>query len=389
MKGVDLLLYRLQLELFNYENSVQRTIHLSKDTSFKQLHYIIQTLFDWAGIFPHAFMIYAPQENQIIADKNIVSHPVYSVYQDWTILGERDQTIGQWLHKEGDSLIYEYSRSRASKWLISINLLGQVEPQADRLYPYCESASRVAPIDSLKLPLKARLEGLDYDLDDDLSDTMNQFLLAEDTVISCTEVDQENFYKKEVAKLVKDFMEAMPWLDISENQIFVIRDPETDEKLFCSINGADGQEPGMGIFIGEDSFIKVHKSSYAYFEEQDQDQAVESLQGFHGLGILIFSKDSIMINNPKLTPYPSYFEELDDLPEVFSLKNDSAIPEMQSVEEMRLMVLVLKQTLEIHHLVKQGLHLPAIRRSSNILERIYSPNYRQFINNELRLLLFK
>ena len=52
------MIYELKVELFGGEFPVTRILHVNSEINFKQLHYIIQTAFDWSGLRPHIFLVH-------------------------------------------------------------------------------------------------------------------------------------------------------------------------------------------------------------------------------------------------------------------------------------------------------------------------------------------
>lgn len=422
------MIYELKIELFNVDTPPYRYVQVQSDISFKQLHFIIQVLFNWSGVQSHAFIQHKPEKSKVIGKKRLRNHPGFSYLKDWSIFEEKEEKLDDWMTDAHDTMVYEYYEYESENWLHNIELVGiyknendfnnkelsyeensNLPPFDERIFPLCTNARYLSPFESFvtrmknlkKSPTPSAIEF------DEMDDFFNDELLFEDfltkkmrekiPIISAPYIHQSMYYYDKMLETAQRYYYARPWEGIDESQIFVIRDPETEKQLFISINGADGKAPGINVFVGEKSFVNIYQSSMYYEMTESAQDTLAKLKKFHGLGLLLYgdisSQDvNYFFNGPADDRYNLENEDLtDDFfryidPYFFSIsQQNNGYPSSLSIEEMRWMILALEETLEVYEQIQKGLDLPKVWESNALLERAYSDRYKQFINQEIRI----
>lgn len=382
------MIYELNIELFSGDQPVMRRLLVEDQTSFKQLHFIIQSSFDWSGLRPHIFLLHSSRETIAFSDRKDLNQPSLDFFKQWTILDEAKQYLSTWLKEEGDSFIYEYYQNSRFRRYLLVELAAVHEPEEGMIYPHCIEAEYLSP----KECYQTRDNRFDYSYTSDniynLPAKINDFLLQEDVIISKPAIGAKDFYRDRLLKLAYQFFNKEAWRWISEDQIFSVVDYHSDMKLFLAVNGADGKEPGLSIFVGDPSFIAIQ---HAALEAQDT-LPPQNLADFYGLGLLFKNANQLQasyrFDHPTLADIlPAYSQDnYETYPYFFSIKEDASTSLNLSTKEMQWFILCLEQGLEVLALVKQGLELPSIRHSDSLLARQYSKIDQTFVNEEIRMI---
>lgn len=422
------MIYELKIELFNVDTPPYRYIQLQSDTSFKQLHFIIQVLFNWSGVHSHAFLYHEPEQSQAIGKSRLKNHPGFSYLKDWPLHEEKDEILEDWLVNIHDTMVYEYYEYKDENWLHNIELVGIYKtedeynnaqefnatksetPRLDQMsFPICTKARYLPPFESFVKRLKVlkRESASSLTESDKANAFFNDELLLEEflteklrekvPIISAPYTHQTMYYYHKLLDVTKRYYYKRPWEAINESQIFVVTDPETEKQLFISINGADGKAPGINVFVGDESFANIYQSSLYYEVTESAQGTLEQLSQFHGLGLLLYgdmsSQDVNYFSHHSKRDNNSLSDEesLDEAfryiePYFFSIsKQNNNYPSPLSIEEMRWMILAIEETLKVYEQTQKGLDLPSILESNAILERAYSDRYGHFINQEIRI----
>lgn len=386
------MIYELKIELFGGKVPVTRILHVNSETSFKQLHYVIQTAFDWSGLRPHIFLLHEKDKVQAFIKLEEINQPALEYFREWHLFEEKNHQIATFLNEIGDSMVYEYYQNYQKRRYHMIELVNITEPEPGRIYPYCAGAEYLSPKEAYPSRISTIRPSLNSNNVCSLTEQINQLLLEEAIIISEPLVDKNDYYQKKLQKTAIDFLYQRSWKILAEDQIFSVIDHDTGIQLFCSVSGSDRDDPGLSIFVGGTSFIELQNSSKFYHKTNNAMQTLNQLQDFYGMGIVFKDQKHFP---PSMLDMVSQFKELRDhhpletskdlAPIYFSYKSNERSTEKLTSKEMRWLILCLEQVREVSDLVKKGLLVPSISGSNTLLERVYSLIYQQFVNQEIYL----
>lgn len=386
------MIYELKVELFGGEVPVNRILHVNSEINFKQLHYIIQTAFDWSGLRPHIFLVHEKDKVQALARLKDLSQPALEYFREWHLFEEKNYRLGTFLSEKEDNIVYEYYQNYQKRRYHLIELLDIIEPEPGRIYPYCIDAEYLSPKEAYPSRASKTQRRLNSHNVCSLKEQINHHLLEEALIISEPLIDKEDYYQELLQQSALDFLYQKPWNILTEDQIFSVIDHNTGIQLFCSVSGSDGEDPGLSIFVGDTSFLELQNSSKFYHETNNAMETLNQLQNFYGIGIVF--KDHKLFppamqdtaDQFKKLRNPHPLENTKDLaPVYFSYKSDARSTEKLTSKEMRWLILCLEQVGEVSELVTKGLIVPSISESNALLERAYSLIYKQFVNQEIYL----
>lgn len=387
------MIYEFQIELFDENVPAQRMLEVDASISLHQFHYIIQTAFGWSAIMPHLFILHEGHHSQAYGDRKFLRHAYLEFYRKWSILDEKKQSLSQCFKQPGDAMTYEYFQNYRTNRYHLIELVTIKEAEGDKIYPYCSQAHYLNP----REPYTTRISRTDLDINhanvDSLPSIINQLLLKEESIISEPYIHREEFYRQKLFKTSLLYYMKRPWEYIAEDQMFAVVEFHSSVQLFCSVNGHDGREPGLSVFVGEDSFIELNQTAANYDKNQSAMDILNNLYDFYGIGLIFKEKQDIPDDylNPTMNGYELWpkdaLRQIDHLyPLYFAYQSNKASADHLTVKEMRWLILALKQAMEVADLVKEGLKLPSINDSEILLERSFSYRFQQFINNEIKLI---
>lgn len=114
------MIYELRVTLLDVSVPVWRDLQVDSNSTFSDLHFALQSAFNWLDIEQHGFTV--PKAKAAIADASQ--------------LKDHFQT-------EGDVIVYTYNFD--TNWEHEIVLQNIVEPDPDIVYPICSNAENWAP----------------------------------------------------------------------------------------------------------------------------------------------------------------------------------------------------------------------------------------------------
>lgn len=361
------MIFELKVTLEETGYPIERVVHVDERTSLRQMHHIMQAVFDWYGVRPHHFI--TEQEERAIDQ----------------IEDEQTIRLYQCFHKTGDTIVYRYGVDR--RWVHTLQLVHILEAEPEVLYPKVISASYYSPFENEELEAYQERMRADAMENGELLEAVNESLARSLPIISIESSPKSPKNFEDVLKLAKTFYTERPWETIEDSQPFIVLDPETNQRLFCSINGADGENAGLTVYLGDESFSHLLESSLLYEESGDEIAVAKALSLINALG-LIYKEESELDREDSylLNTYSVSFENPDVLPVFSSISPENSVARQLNSEEVRLMKLALEQALEVLSQVRAGLELPSIPETNVLLARVYSEEFNQFINNEVKII---
>lgn len=249
----------LHIELKGVKPTVTRTVHLHRETTFQELHHVIQLLFDFWDAYPYRFLSQAKRQEKT----NMLGVPDSLKKRT---LSSRNSSSNRLLTNElkeiGDEITYEYGMSTC--WTIVITLNKQVKPLSNsELYPICINAENELlhksndKKEALLFPFGKQKalqhEDLVKRLNKKLTENLEQFSLydIERNIVNCWD---------RLHGMTEQYYEVKPWKTLTNQQVFAIYDDRFDEYLFCSVLGNDEGMYGLSVYIGFNGLLSLHTS---------------------------------------------------------------------------------------------------------------------------------
>lgn len=374
------MVYVLKMKLKDTAYPAERIVHVRKETSFRQLHHIIQAVYDWHGGAAHIFTSGRNGIEPRWIGNTSLKNERFMDGESIPVLDETSEQIRDWLNQPGDQLIYRYNPQQ--DWLHSVELLEIIEPDESILYPVCVEAFHDSPLETEPNGVLQEAHA-----PEELVTFVNESLKRSLSIINADEAKNQDAVWEQLLLLSRIYYEEMPWNHLSTEQVFVLVDPETGTTLFCSVSGKQEDVPGLNVYIGEESFSQVLESSALLEDTDDTLQAAFALNRIEALG-LVYKTEEELDNEDLhlLEDHSVLFSNRQALPAFSSISPDHSVPMKLHTDEARWMILALEQTLEIIDLIKKGLEVPVLQEASVMLARVYSPEYDQFINSEMKVI---
>lgn len=146
------MIFQFKISLLDIGVPVWRRVQVNSDSTFRELHEVIQVAFDWYNSHLHNFSIRKSNGRKI---QNIFIEPD-NEYQgpnsdaSWGSfasfiekLNEEEETLAKWFKKEKDRVVYTYDFG--DDWEHEIVLEKILEPAPDMYYPICLKAKNDTP----------------------------------------------------------------------------------------------------------------------------------------------------------------------------------------------------------------------------------------------------
>lgn len=269
---VNRLIYQLKVQLKGIRPPVWRRLLVPGDMTFAELHRVLQKAFDWEDRHLHTFYITKTRGTAKLRIE--IGNDVGDGWDD-ADYKEHKERLFDWLVQEGDRCLYIYDFG--DDWEHEIVLEKIVEPQPDLVYPICLKAMRVAPEEDsmgegwnpeaietkeLTAMVNAKLAPLSKKVGKEIQKK------ARKEMEKGAQTTQGNVWRALLEKAVA-FNRLAPWQWMDDDEIFLVIDPETNERLYCSVIGALGQEHGMVVYIGEQGYKSLQHLFKQPYPEQD------------------------------------------------------------------------------------------------------------------------
>jgi len=137
---MDKNIYRLKVTLHWSEPQIWREMLMKKDSTFKELHQVVQVVMEWEDSHLHKF----PINNH----KYIGVKPKNSFgFSNKTYIKESNAELQDYLKKKGDSIEYIYDFGDSWRHIIELKEIKEMEE--DMKYPLCIDGENAAPIEDV------------------------------------------------------------------------------------------------------------------------------------------------------------------------------------------------------------------------------------------------
>lgn len=151
--------------------------------------------------------------------------------------------------------VYDFS----DNWEHDIVLEKIIPEENDIFYPRCTKVMRLAPEED------SRWESIFDDVvikeidGKSLMNEINQSLANEFENWLPQSFENYDDDWSELLDLAEEFKKLQPWKWMDDDQIIVVKDPETEELIYCSVMGGAGMEFGLVAFIGEEGYTYLNR----------------------------------------------------------------------------------------------------------------------------------
>ncbi|MCJ0932905.1 plasmid pRiA4b ORF-3 family protein [Virgibacillus halodenitrificans] len=354
------MIYELKIVLKDVGLPVYRDIQLDGQTTFEELHEIIQVAFEWSASHLFGFFVARTNGKEVkrirMTSKDDPNESFWSpsIKQSSTYYIEEENIAG-WFQVVGDQINYVYDYG--DDWQHEITLTKIIQPKEGDSYPRCINAKNIAPPEDSRGELLAGDINLEFADSKKLVEKVNNDL----EVVFADEAIYPEIWE-EVLKTAKEFHRQKPWKNFRDDEVFTIVDPVTKENLFCSVLGAGEETFGLAVYIGQaglqslietatggrDSFSIMLKQRSLLLSFEDREDLARNEYKF----IKSFNTN---FRGKKAWPlFISYVPGYN--------------PWEIDAEEARLLIVAMSQTLEVLKEIKSGLELSGFFEGSSIVK---------------------
>lgn len=350
------MILELHIELKDLRPTVSRTIHIHRETPFKELHQVIQLLFDWWDTYPYQFSL--QDKNEMIILNQLTKHNQNRSFDKVDGLIDKLK-LADYFKKVGDKLEYEYGLTTC--WQLSISLQKIKDPLSEQeAYPVCIHANN--EIDN-QINYKPEADHLPFGKQqalqhEDLVNRLNKNLTDNIVQLSIAERDvYMNDCWTQLNQFTKQYYQTKPWKSITNQQMFAIYDARFDEYLFCSVLGKENGLYGLSVYVGFNGLLSLHTSL-------TKKLSIEQLFHLHANLLLRFEKHSDNHKGQKLAAAIFTNEEVNAQ---FTSYQPGYYPWKINEKEAAMISLALKHTLHIFDKIQSGFSIPNYIEEDQIL----------------------
>jgi len=374
------MIYEFKVTLKHVGVPVWRKIQIDGNTTFYDLHRVLQVAFDWDNDHLHSF--FANKTNGKRVDGLEITGEQHDdatdLFGNRTSFNENDEVLADWFKVPKDKITYVYDFG--DDWHHEIVLNKTLEPENGISYPRCIGAKNLAPEDDTRGELL--MGEVDLALPDsthvaeDVNDEI-RFQLK-DILTSCEQTSPENDIWHDVFLKAKELQKRKPWDIMFDNHIFAVVDPVTEERIYCSVLGGGGEVFGLAVYIGEAGYASIMDALIG--EETDFEFVVNQ----RSLLLSYEDREDLEKEDYKLIKsYDVPFRGRKSWPSFRSYK-PGFYPWFMDDEEARLMLLGIEQAIAVHQEIADGLHLPDMLIDEEVLVKVpHEKNGKIVFNNQI------
>lgn len=303
------MIYDLEVVLDVVEPPVMRRLLVEGETTFGELHAILQLAFEWEDSHLHSFWVMKREGREGRTEIGPIPPPGL---QDGQLpLDEEEQRLDRWLLQPGDEAVYMYDFG--SDWSHRITLKGIAKEEPEEVYPVCIGAfGEPAEEDTFPPEYDGSGGRTPEELVADINDEFNEFAdlldgdLLTDLLAGAPDGPGETFsfgdpddldggpdeedvreIWSETLSAVKELGKSKPWEFIGSDQVFAIKDPHLAEPIFVSVLGAGGEEFGVVTYYGWEGYSYLLKLFDGTLKKE------ESLYALTGLAVYLENREDL------------------------------------------------------------------------------------------------
>ncbi|WP_179134536.1 plasmid pRiA4b ORF-3 family protein [Oceanobacillus timonensis] len=231
------MVLQLNIHLKNVESPKQRTLIVSEQSSFEELHLYLQTAFAWSSTHLHLFS----QEGTSIVPQagDLMDQP--------EAIDEKTVVLTDFLKSPGDQLTYIYDLNM--DWQHEVILEQKAELPMDLPLPFCIAAEGSVPLEQgfkEMYSFSDNEELLEY-INHQLSIFYEDWLLDED---GAEEIEPDEAEWNQLFHAADQVKADKPWLDIRDDQFIAVWSDRINDYVYCSIMGNAEESFGVSGFLG-------------------------------------------------------------------------------------------------------------------------------------------
>ncbi|MDY0407152.1 plasmid pRiA4b ORF-3 family protein [Virgibacillus sp. 179-BFC.A HS] len=245
------MIYEFKITLNEAGIPIWRTIQMDSNATCHDLHRVIQVVFDWDNYHLHSFSVQRSNGRRMKGVKiEPRSESGENYFWDGEMYDEDQVQLSDWFKMPHDKMRYTYD-DFVDDWRHDVVLSKIMQPEKGVLYPRCIGAEYVTPEEDSGFQEEIDLDHPHPEVQvKEINDNIHKFL---SDMLAEVPIDIKNHWEEVLSK-AKRFHRLNPWKWMDDRHIFVVVDPITKEKLFCSILGAEAETFGLAIYIGKDGF---------------------------------------------------------------------------------------------------------------------------------------
>ncbi|MCJ7840157.1 plasmid pRiA4b ORF-3 family protein [Lederbergia sp. NSJ-179] len=266
------MIYQFKVQLIGFRPPIWRRLQVDADMTFSDFHRVLQTAFDWEDYHLHTYRMTRSGGKKIepfeigTVDEYDLFSPLYK---------EEEAVLSDFFLKEKDRAVYTYDFG--DDWNHEIVLEKVLAPENGVSYPLCVKAMREAPEEDSR---GMYLDGVSpeetmntADLTRYINEELEHFLEPE-----FPEQKEPDFDWPRLLKAAKELNQLAPWNILESDDIYIIVDPITEERLFCSVLGKASEVYGLAVYIGKEGFESLlqimNRKTESEFELSQKQRAV-------------------------------------------------------------------------------------------------------------------
>ena len=366
------MVYELKVTLKNIDVPVWRKILVYEETTFEELHDILQVTFQWEWAHLHTFMVERSDgvkvERTEITEAesidNFESPSLFKVEQ----YDESEELLDDWLIEINDKITYIYDFG--DDWHHEIVLTKKIDDEDHDYYPVCIGAKNLAPGEDSRFEVISGTAKLTYRNSQEIIDEINDEFeeLLEDFLLE----DMIDFWP-ETLELAKEFHRSKPWEIMGDGDIFGVLDPISGEMMYCSILGSADEMYGLAVYEGYEGYYMLLNIVNGIAPTQFDIQQYQN-------SLLLSFEDREDLEKEEYDLVKAYdvsFRGRKSWPSFRSFK-PGYYPWFMDNRDAQKMLFALHEALFVVEEMKKGLYLPDIVNDEELFIRIPSETKEMF-----------
>ncbi|GAK12355.1 plasmid pRiA4b ORF-3 family protein [Geomicrobium sp. JCM 19039] len=253
------MIFKLNIQLSYLSPAIERTILFDGQTTFGQLHDVIQCAFGWENSHIHDFKVETEEGENVVnlfgnKMKSIITNPDMVFDAIIEPYNEAKEIIADWFNGERDEIEYLYDPG--DDWLHTIKLMKVLEGRKE--CPEIIELSYFAPEEDSRSewPEDEWMESGNHEVPDQETEEMlmsekNGMMWSQRFRLGPADLFIDNIWDNLLTETTR-FKAAAPWKALNSDDIIAIKHPEMEKMLYCSVMGALGEMYGMAVYQGDE-----------------------------------------------------------------------------------------------------------------------------------------
>ncbi|GGJ87162.1 hypothetical protein GCM10007063_07090 [Lentibacillus kapialis] len=371
------MIYEFKVSLKHVGVPVWRKIQIDGHATFYDLHRVLQVAFEWFDYHLHSFFVNRTNGERVeqmeITSEDTGDDAFVDLLGDRITRQEKDEVVGDWLKEPYDKVMYVYDFG--DDWHHEIVFNKKLKPEKGVSYPRCISAKNLPPEEDSREEVLTG--GIDLTATDskrlvqDVNDNIRFYLKDLLTAYEQPSAEKDSWH--DVFVKAKEFQKLKPWEIMFDEHIFAVKDPKTNEWLYCSVLGGAGEMFGLAVYVGDKGYRSLVDTLTS--KKPDFDFVINQRS------LLLSYEDREDLEKSDYQLIKSYdvkFRGRKSWPSLRSYK-PGLYPWFMDDDEARLMLLALEQTIDVYHEIKNGLALPDMLFDEHVMMKVPSEQNGELI----------